>query len=81
MFISGVGRTGRSLLIEALKCLVDEIWHPKSGDIMCAVVASTGIAAFNVGGQTIHRLFQLPIEYEGKKLDIGFLNKETQKRI
>uniref|UniRef100_A0A1X7VTR6 ATP-dependent DNA helicase n=1 Tax=Amphimedon queenslandica TaxID=400682 RepID=A0A1X7VTR6_AMPQE len=37
----------------------------KSGEIMCAIVAPTGIAAFNVGGLTIHRLFQLPIEHEG----------------
>uniref|UniRef100_A0A1X7VF61 ATP-dependent DNA helicase n=1 Tax=Amphimedon queenslandica TaxID=400682 RepID=A0A1X7VF61_AMPQE len=66
MFISGVGGTGKSFLIEAIKCLVDDIWHPKSGEIMCAIVAPTGIAAFNVGGLTIHRLFQLPIEHEGK---------------
>uniref|UniRef100_A0A1X7UDY9 Uncharacterized protein n=1 Tax=Amphimedon queenslandica TaxID=400682 RepID=A0A1X7UDY9_AMPQE len=30
MFISGVGRTGKSFLIEAIKCLVNDIWHPKS---------------------------------------------------
>ena len=29
---------------------------------MCAVAASTGL---NVGGITIHRLFQLPVEHEG----------------
>uniref|UniRef100_A0A1X7VPQ6 ATP-dependent DNA helicase n=1 Tax=Amphimedon queenslandica TaxID=400682 RepID=A0A1X7VPQ6_AMPQE len=33
---------------------------------MCAIVAPAGIAAFNVGGLTIHRLFQLPIKHEGK---------------
>ena len=43
MFISGVGGTGKSFLIEAIKCLVDDIWHPKSGEIMCAIVAPTGI--------------------------------------
>ena len=66
MFISGVSGTGKSFLIEAKKCLVDDIWHPKSGEIMCAIVAPTGIAAFTVGGLTIHRLFQLPTEHEGK---------------
>uniref|UniRef100_A0A1X7TST1 ATP-dependent DNA helicase n=1 Tax=Amphimedon queenslandica TaxID=400682 RepID=A0A1X7TST1_AMPQE len=30
MFISGVGGTGKSFLIEAIKCLMDDIWHPKS---------------------------------------------------
>uniref|UniRef100_A0A1X7TLP6 ATP-dependent DNA helicase n=1 Tax=Amphimedon queenslandica TaxID=400682 RepID=A0A1X7TLP6_AMPQE len=30
MFISGVGGTSKSFLIQAIKCLVDDIWHPKS---------------------------------------------------
>ena len=57
-----------------------DIWHPKSGEIMCAIVAPTGIAAFNVGGLTIHRLFQLPIEHEGKTAGYWALNKEAQKK-
>uniref|UniRef100_A0A1X7URI5 ATP-dependent DNA helicase n=1 Tax=Amphimedon queenslandica TaxID=400682 RepID=A0A1X7URI5_AMPQE len=81
MLISGVGGTGRSFKIEAIKCLVDDIWHPKSGEIMCAIVAPTGKAAFNVGGLTIHRLFQLPIEHEGKTAGYWALNKEAQKKI
>ena len=81
MFISGVGGTGKSFLIEAIKCLVDDIWHPKSGEIMCAIAAPTGIAAFNVGGLTIHRLFQLPIEHEEKTAGYWALNKEAQKRM
>uniref|UniRef100_A0A1X7SGK9 ATP-dependent DNA helicase n=1 Tax=Amphimedon queenslandica TaxID=400682 RepID=A0A1X7SGK9_AMPQE len=48
---------------------------------MCAIVAPTGIAAFNVGGLTIHRLFQLPIEHEGKTAGYWALSKEAQKRI
>ena len=81
MFISGVGGTGKLFLIEAIKCLVDDIWHPKSGEIMCAVVGPTDIATFNVGGQTIHRIFQLPIEHEGKTAGYWVLNKEAQNRI
>uniref|UniRef100_A0A1X7TCG3 DNA helicase Pif1-like 2B domain-containing protein n=1 Tax=Amphimedon queenslandica TaxID=400682 RepID=A0A1X7TCG3_AMPQE len=42
MIISGVGGTGKSFLIEAIKCLVDDTWHPKSSEIMCAIVAPTG---------------------------------------
>ena len=53
---------------------MDDIWHPKSGEIMCAIVAPTGIAAFNVGGLTIHR-------HEGKTAGYWALNKEAQKRI
>ena len=64
MFISGMGGTGKSFLIEAIKLLVRKIWPSK--EITVTVAALTGLAAFNVGGLTIHRLSQLPIEHEGK---------------
>ena len=57
MFVSGVGGTGKSFLIETIKALVDQLWP--SNDLSCAIAAPTGLAAFNVGGTTIHRLFQL----------------------
>ena len=57
-----VWATGKSFIIEALKLLVGKIWSNK-----VIVAAPTGLAAFNVGGLTIHRLLiQLPIEHEGK---------------
>ena len=65
MFVSGVGGTGKSLLIEAIKAFIDDLWP--SEDLKCAITAPTGLAAFNVGGVTIHRLFQLPIEHEGRE--------------
>ena len=76
MFISGVGGTGKSFLIEAIKCLVDD---PKSGEVMCAIVAPTVIAAFNLGALTIDKLFQLPIEHEEKTAGYWALNKEVRK--
>uniref|UniRef100_A0A1X7U0N4 Uncharacterized protein n=1 Tax=Amphimedon queenslandica TaxID=400682 RepID=A0A1X7U0N4_AMPQE len=57
-----------------MKCLVDHIRHPKSGKIMCAIVLPKEIAAFNVGGLTIKRLFQLPIKLEGKTAEYWALN-------
>ena len=51
MFVSGVGGTGKSFLIERKKALVNNIWP--SNDL-------------NVGSVTIHRLFQLPIEHNSK---------------
>ena len=77
MFISGVGGTGKSFLIEALKLLVGKIWPSKN--ITVAVAVPTGLAAFNVGGLTIHRLFQLPIEHEGKIAEYWSLSKASQK--
>ena len=61
MFVSGVGGTGKSFLIEAIKALIGSIWP--SDSLTCAVAVPTGLAAFNVSGITIHRLFQLPIEH------------------
>ena len=62
MFVSGVGGTGKSFLIETVRSLVKEIWKgDTSNDTICSVAAPTGLAAYNVGGVTVHRLFQLPI--------------------
>jgi len=64
---SGVGGTGKSFLIETIRHKVASIWKDKnSGDAKCVVCALTGLAAHTVGGVTLHRLFQLPIEHQGK---------------
>ena len=77
MFVSGVGGTGKSFLIEAVKSLTDSLWP--SEDLKCAITAPTGLAAFIVGGVTVHRLFQLPIEHEGKEAGYWSLSKDSQK--
>ena len=64
LYVSGGGGTDISFLIEALKCLVGRVWT--DGGMKVVVAAPTGLAAFNVGGLTIHRLFQLSIEHEGE---------------
>ena len=78
-FVSGVGGTGKSFLIEAIKALIADIWP--TNDLTCAVAAPTGLAAFNVGGITIHRLFQLPVEHEGKTAGYWSLPKPSQKLL
>ena len=77
MFISGVGGTGKSFLIETIRALIVSIW-PNS-DRTCAIAAPTGLAAFNVGGVTVHRLFQLPVEHEGKTAGYWPLSKDLHK--
>ena len=43
MFVSGVGGTGKSFLIETIRSLVKEIWKDNaSDDTTCAVAAPTG---------------------------------------
>ncbi|MGE0767437.1 MAG: ATP-dependent RecD-like DNA helicase [Hyphomicrobiaceae bacterium] len=51
LFITGRAGTGKSTLLRALNDIVAE---------PMAVVAPTGLAAVNVGGQTIHSFFGLP---------------------
>ena len=58
MFVSGVGGTGKSFLIECIRSLVKDMWKDDAGDdTTCAVAALTGLAVYNVGGVTVHRLF------------------------
>ena len=79
-FISGVGGTGKSFLIETIRRQVAEIWkHDASGDTKCAVGAPTGMASYNIGGVTVHRLFSLLIEHEGKTAGYWPLSKPAQK--
>jgi ATP-dependent exoDNAse (exonuclease V) alpha subunit len=51
LFVTGRAGTGKSTLLRAIvRALGDEV----------VIGAPTGIAAFNVGGQTLHSLFRLP---------------------
>lgn len=53
LFVTGRAGTGKSTLLRAIvRSLDDEV----------VIGAPTGIAAFNVGGQTLHSLFRLPRE-------------------
>ena len=78
MFVSGVGGTGKSFLIKTIRAHVSKVWYDQSDSLLCAVTAPTGLAAFNVGGVSIHRLLQLPIEHEGRIAGYG---KDTIKVI
>jgi len=52
---------------QTIQAKVAEIWKDQTSGLTCVVATPTGLAAFNVGGVTVHRLFQLPI----KQLNIG----------
>ena len=76
MFVSGVGGTGKSFLIKTIPALVASLWDTVTMSTLCAVTAPTGLAAFNVGGVTIH---QLPTEHEGRLAGYWRLEKEPLK--
>ncbi|RLP84260.1 helicase [Mycetocola lacteus] len=52
LFVTGRAGTGKSTLLNHLS------WNTSKTIVICA---PTGVAALNVGGQTIHSLFRLPI--------------------
>ena len=80
MFVSQVGGIGKSFSIETVTSQVTEIWKEHVGDdTTCAVAAPTGLVAYNVGGMTVHCIFQLLIEYEGKTAGYWPLSKIIQK--
>lgn len=51
VFITGKAGTGKSMLLEYFK---------QNSKKKLVIVAPTGVAAINVGGQTIHSLFRIP---------------------
>jgi ATP-dependent DNA helicase PIF1 len=53
IFVTGKAGTGKSTLIQQLKLKLKNL----------VILAPTGIAALNIGGETIHSFFNFPIEY------------------
>lgn len=70
IFITGKAGTGKSTLLQALK---------KTSPKKFVVAAPTGVAALNVGGQTVHSLFKLPAKFVHRS-DIK-VSKATQKLL
>ena len=62
LIINGVAGTGKSYLVNAIRNLLQS---------RCAVTATTGKAAYNIRGVTIHSLLKLPIGSRGNKDLIG----------
>ena len=78
-FISGPGGVGKSHVIELLKNdtvrLFRHLPSVRPNDIVCLLCASTGIAAFNISGMTIHSTFLIPINMgQYRKLGADSLN-------
>lgn len=68
VFITGKAGTGKSVLLQYFK---------KNSSKKLVVCAPTGVAAINVGGQTIHSLFKIPpsfIRKDSIKLDYKTIN-------
>ncbi len=64
MFVSGMGGTGISFLIQCIRAFVKSTW-PDENNVF-AVAAPTGLEACNVNGVTTYQVFRLPIEHDSK---------------
>jgi len=62
LIVSGQGGTGKNRVIYVLSKLVSKRCEGKCS-VPVAVCAPTGLAAFNVGGTTVHRVLSLPVEH------------------
>ncbi|MEM4409889.1 MAG: AAA family ATPase, partial [Candidatus Caldarchaeum sp.] len=73
VFVTGVAGTGKSTVLQLVK---EETYK------QCAIVAPTGIAALNVGGQTIHSFFSLKptLIRPGNSEDIKVYYPNSRKR-
>jgi ATP-dependent exoDNAse (exonuclease V) alpha subunit len=68
IFLTGKAGTGKSLLLQYFR---------QNTDKNVVVCAPTGVAALNIGGQTIHSLFRIPpgfVEQDSLKLEERIIN-------
>lgn len=73
IFLTGKAGTGKSFVVkEAIRLL------KKQGKNVIAL-ASTGIVVYNIGGQTIHSMFGLPINGVIEYKDCSFLKSANRK--
>ena len=73
LFITGGAGTGKSHVISVIK---EHLERAHLGAVKaCILMAPTGVAAFNIGGLTIHRALNLPVEH-GRNTRYRPLNAE-----
>ena len=63
LFLTGGVRTGKSHVIRAIKEHLERSVSSGPDKHACILMAPTGVAAFNVGGLTIHRALRLQVEH------------------
>jgi hypothetical protein len=75
ILLTGPGGTGKSFVIEAISRLMKRWLGPEvshSGVLLCA---PTGVAAFNIGGVTLHSAFRIRVEKDGQAEGSQYLSQ------
>ena len=63
LFVTGGAGTGKSHVIRAIKEHMERSMSGSQEMHACMLMAPTGVAAFNIGGLTIHRALRLQVEH------------------
>ena len=80
IFITGGAGVGKSFLIQVLVDNISLQTSLFSGSNPVLVLAPTGVAAHNIGGQTIHFALKMPIEH-GYRRDSAQLSSATLRKL
>ena len=72
MIVCGSAGTGKSYLINCIKEMLGS---------ECILAAATGVAAFNIGGQTLHSLLRIPLQKTSFSNVQGLSLRDLQKRF
>ena len=75
LFVTGGAGTGKSHVIRAIKEHLERSVSGGPNKHACMLMAPTGVAAFNIGGLTIHRALQLQVEHGrlARRISLGAL--------
>jgi tRNA(Met) C34 N-acetyltransferase TmcA len=71
-YITGKAGTGKSVLLQ---------YFVENTGKRVVVVAPTGVAALNVGGQTIHSFFKMPFDIDFDELKVDYKLREILRNI
>ena len=63
LFVTGGAGTGKSYVIRVIKEHLERSVSSGPDKHACILMAPTGVAAFNIGGLTIHRTLRLQVEH------------------
>jgi ATP-dependent DNA helicase PIF1 len=71
-YVTGKAGTGKSVLLQ---------YFVENSGKRVVVVAPTGVAALNVGGQTIHSFFKMPFDIDFDELKVDYKLREILRNI